>query len=181
MAVAPKKPVKKPVGKVKLDKITDSEDYLKRKSRKIRKLIKKGDNEYASEIILKSLTSLLVDLLPIAEAKYRKDPRQGSAYALNNLIATTRELAADLQASSDKSVVVNNIVFNILQPSAQTITTFLIDNNFTLKKEMEKYIIDGKQKDVNDIIDKMSRSHVQYMKAILENIQNRVTETLLQK
>lgn len=164
---------------LKLDVISgNTKDYLKDKAKKIRKYIRKGENDKAAEHILKSLTSVLVDLLPIAEAKYRKDPRQGSAYALNNLISTTRELAADLQSSTDKSVVINNIIFNILQPSSQTIVTFLIDNNFTMKKELASYIKTEHSREANQVIDKMSKAYVSFFKAVLIDIQDRISVAL---
>jgi len=163
---------------IKIDSIENSEDYLKKKAKRIRKHIRAGENDAASELILKSLTSILVDLLPIAEAKYRKDPRQGSAYALNNLISTTRELAADLQANTDKSVVINNIIFNILQPTSQTITTFIIDSNYLIKKELAPHFKDTSKKEAHDAIDKMSKEYAKYFKAILISIQERISETL---
>ena len=161
-----------------VDKISDTKEYLKGKARKIRKYIKKGENDKAAEQILKSLTSVLVDLLPIAEAKYRKDQRQGNAYALNTLISTTRELAADLQANTDKSVVVDNIIFNILQPSSKTIVSFLIDNNFTMKKELASYIKSEHAAEANLVIDKMSKAYASYFKAVLIDIQDRITVAL---
>jgi len=161
-----------------LDSIKDTQSYLKDKSRKIRKLVKNGENDAAAEMIMKSLTSVLVDLLPIAEERYRSDPRQGNAYAFNNLVSTARELVADLQANTDKSVVVNNIIFNILQPSSTTIVTFLIDTNFSFKKELAGYIKPEHAKDANDVIDKMSKSYVSFLKAVLVDIQDRISQAL---
>lgn len=164
--------------KLDLDDIQDTSSYLKEKSRKIRKLVKRGENDAAAELIMKSLTSVLIDLLPIAEARYRADPRQGNAYAFNNLVSTARELVTDLQANTDKSVVVNNIIFNILQPSSTTIVTFLIDTNFSFKKELAGYIKPEHAKDANDVIDKMSKSYVSFLKAVLVDIQDRISQAL---
>lgn len=161
-----------------LDDISDTKSYLKEKSRKIRRLVRKGDNDAAAELIMKSLTSVLVDLLPIAEARYREDPRQGNAYAFNNLVSTARELVTDLQANTDKSIVVNNIIFNILQPSSTTIVTFLIDTNFSFKKEMAGYVKPEHGKEANDLIDKMSKSYVAFLKAVLVDIQDRISQAL---
>lgn len=161
-----------------LDDIKDTQSYLKEKSRKIRRLVRKGDNDAAAELIMKSLTSVLVDLLPIAEARYREDPRQGNAYAFNNLVATARELVTDLQANTDKSVVVNNIIFNILQPSSTTIVTFLIDTNFSFKKEMASYVKPEHGKEANELIDKMSKNYVAFLKAVLVDIQDRISQAL---
>ncbi len=173
----------KPKGKIKelkLDKIEDTSSYLKEKSRKIRKLVKKGENDAAAELIMRTLTSVLLDLLPIAEAKYREDPRQGNAYAFNNLVSTARELVTDLQANTDKSVVIDNIIFNILQPASTTIVTFLIDTNFSTKKELASYIKAEHVKEANDLIDKMSKSYVAFLKAVLVDIQDRIAAALSQ-
>lgn len=171
--------IKKKLKKGKRKKKKTMQKKLEKRAEKIATLIKSGENDAAADLILKSMLSLLIKLIPIAENAYREQPKQGQAYALNNLISTARELAADLQATGDKQAVVDNIIFNVLTPTAQNIVSFLINENFNSKKLLASLVKDEKIKDANDLIDAATKNNVAYMKATLESIQERLTQTIL--
>lgn len=145
---------------------------------KILELINNNENDNASVASQKQALKMTLELISIAEDRYRADPRQGNAYALSNFISQMRELISDLQASTDKSVVIDRILFDILQPTIMALASFIIEANFQLKKDIEPMLKSENKKKANDKIDKSSKATASYIKETFVQIQSRIEKVL---
>lgn len=145
---------------------------------KIQELLTNRENDNAIDMANRAMLNSLLDLIPIAESRYRDDPRQSNAYALSNLISQIRELIADLQATADKSLIVDKVVYDILQPTMLTLAQFLIDTNYQLKKEIDPLLHQEKLKEAHTTIDSMSKSSGQYVQLMFNTLKERISKAL---
>lgn len=141
-------------------------------------MLDQSENDSAATMSTKEALKMVIALIPIAEAQCIARPGQSSFYALSALLNQMRELTADLQASTDKSLIIDSITMSILQPAIMQLANFLVENNYSLKKSLSEHVRSDSKKHVQTIIDNNSRSAASYAKMLFENIQQRITEEL---
>ncbi|QJT71055.1 hypothetical protein GR11A_00017 [Vibrio phage vB_VcorM_GR11A] len=105
-----------------------------------------------------SILKSLINMIPIAERKYREsEGAQSAAYAMNALISQTREMINDLQANDAQNDMAQQIVTKVIHPVFLSFGQFMIDQMFVLKKSLENDVKESRQKNANDAIDNATR------------------------
>lgn len=161
-----------------LTKTNSLRSLFGQESVRIQELLLDKHTDNAIDNANRALLRATLDLIPIAEGRYRDDSRQSNAYALNTLINQARELIADIQASDDKSVVTDRIVYDIIKPTMMTFAQFLIDGNYQLKRELADNLKPDRVKQSHEIIDQTSKGSAQYIQAMFKDLRDRVTKSL---
>ena len=121
------------------------------------------DSDRASERFQRRALAMLIDLIPVAEAKYRERAGEHSAYALNSLISQARELISDIQAGKDSEELVNTLGLEILKPCFTAIAQSMIDNIYRLRRRVERNIKPSKVESVNEAVDDMAKEFAAYL------------------
>lgn len=147
-------------------------------SLKIQELISEKDNDNAFDMANRSMLSFMLDLIPLAETRYREDARQSNAYAMIALISQARELISDLQAADDKSVIKDKIVYDVVKPTMMTLAQFLIDSNYQLKRELTDFVIKEHQQKAHLAIDNSTKAAGQYVQAMFSDLKDRLNDAL---
>lgn len=125
------------------------------------------------EFYLKTLI-MLIDLIPIAEAKYREFSGERTAYALNALISQAREIIHDIKADSQQRNIILKNVQDVIFPIFVDIGQNLIDNSYSLKKRLEPLLKEEHVADANRIID----NHVKELAILLEEAFKSIREQI---
>jgi hypothetical protein len=120
----------------------------------------------------------LNNMIPVAEQIYLKYPKQSNAYAFNVLVSQMRELISDLQAHEDRSIVLDRIVMEVLDPASQTLASFLIENNFRLKKILDDTVKADEKKRVFDHLDTVTKQSGAYARQLLIGIKDRIEKLI---
>src|SRR6266481_2282004 len=122
------------------DKVQNSLNIFEREHKKLKKMIGSEAENFQSDkstlAMLRSLLAMTIDLIPIAEEKYRKDSSEFSSRSIINLTTQARELAADIKNLKDIESQVEHINVEIFQHYLRQITQHLITETFHLKKEI---------------------------------------------
>lgn len=139
-----------------------------------------SDSDRASEKFQKNALLMLIDLIPIAEAKYREHAGEHAAYALNTLISQARELVSDIHASNDSRQLALTLTSDIVKPSILSISQNMVDNIYQLRRRIETYVKPNKSEQVNAAIDDVAKSFAVYLEEqyaqLHELIYNKLTE-----
>lgn len=145
---------------------------------KIQELLTARDNDNAIDAANRAMLSFLLDLIPIAESRYREDSRQSNAYALGHLVDQARSLISDIQAAGDRSIVTDKVIYDIIQPTMMTLGQFLIDTNYQIKREITDYMQPDKVRLAHNAIDVASKESAKYITAMFNDMKTRVTKAL---
>lgn len=149
-------------------------------AKEVAKMIDKGDTEKAVGYFQKKLLAATVMLIPIAERKYKKTGAQSHAYAMNALISTARELAQDLQATGDRQKLALKVIGEILQPAFRAVAQSIIDEHYSLKKDLEDYCADGESKrKMKERVDRSGMAVARHARLVYENVSERTNEALI--
>lgn len=167
--------------KKKLSQVRDIGDatvVFKKESKKIRDFIESKEDDSAVMMAQRGLLSMLIDLIPVAEASYRNDPRQGQSVALNSLISQIRELIHDIQSTSDRARVADSIVYNIIQPMMLSFGQFVVDNNYQTKRDLSELVDVRQKRELDSVMNKQAKALGSYMQTFFEDIKTRITKEL---
>ena len=145
---------------------------------KILTLLDNQENDNAISLVQKEALKSIIGMVAIAEGQYKQYPANTNAMALNGLVTQMRELISDLQANSDKSLVIDRIIYDILYPSITQIANFLIEINFQLKKDLEKFIIPEHKKEANSVLDAATKNSGGYIKELFLQLKTRIEKSL---
>jgi hypothetical protein len=145
----------------------------------INAMIEEGDTERAVGYFQKRLLATIVAMIPIAERQYRKYRTQSLAYAMTSLTGTARELAQDLQATADRQKLAMTIAHEILMPGFRAIAQSILDEHYSLKRDLEddlhpKRVRRGKEK-----IDNTGRRIASHAEKVYRNVAERIHEALV--
>ena len=141
-------------------------------------LLEQSNNQESIRKFQSITLKMLVDLVPYAERQYREYSSQSNAYALNALITQIRELTADLSAEQDKGALALNIVTNILHPVFLSMAQLLIDNMYSLKKNIENDIKPERVERSNTQIDQATRDMAQGFQSLFYDVRQKVIDSL---
>lgn len=147
----------------------------------IQKLIEIGDNDIMSLRFQKNMLVTLIDVLPIAEEQYRKNPGQSNSYAFSGLIAQCRELINDIQAASDRSLLSNRIGRDILIPAFTRIAQNVIDTMHYTKRELESIVPDDKVVRLHTSLDNSAKSIAKFINDMYGDIQTKTNEMIMEE
>ena len=125
-------------------------------AKKIQALIDDNNNDGAITLTQKALLKMMIDLIPLAEQKVRESDSTRGIYQINALVSQARELIADIQSNRDQAMIVDTIMANIIQPNMVSITQFIVDSQYQLKREIQDKVKTEHVRDVSTAID-MSR------------------------
>lgn len=120
-----------------------SESIFREHLERLKKLEKKGWTGEAYDIeVLKSLRTLVQDLIPVAEDNYRKFPSHTAASAMNQYINQERELLNDIRSLEDFRSRANRIV-GFVETEIQDIAKQFIDQTNNLQRDFKERKIKG--------------------------------------
>lgn len=145
---------------------------------KIMGLLQKGDTEKATVHFQRQMLATLVDMIPIAEAKYRETSHERAAYAMNSLISQCRELISDIEANNSSQQLANTLLIKIIKPFCSNILQNIIDTTHFLKKRVESNIKEGFQQETNTYVDDAVKSIGLYMEQSYNALRVQVKEEL---
>lgn len=145
---------------------------------KILDLLQTGDTDKATIHFQRQMLSTLIDMIPIAESKYRETGHERAAYAMNSLISQSRELIADIQASGNQQDLINNLLMKVIQPHISMLFQNSVDNYYYLKRMLESNIKPGMQQEVNSIIDNSAKEFAHYLENVYNSMRSAIQEQL---
>lgn len=162
----------------KLKKTNALASLFGKDSLKIQKLLEKNENDNAIILANRAMLQSVLDLIPLAEQDYRERRTDRSVYALNALLSQARELISDIQAANDKTIVIDRIIFDILQPQIINLANQLINSNYELKRRLKEHVAKGSTKEVTVILDDMSKSLGAYSNSLFNQLKERISAAL---
>ena len=148
-------------------------------AKKIQALIDDNNNDGAITLTQKALLKMMIDLIPLAEQKVRESDSTRGIYQINALVSQARELIADIQSNRDQAMIVDTIMANIIQPNMVSITQFIVDSQYQLKREIQDKVKTEHVRDVSTAIDMSARSIAAYMSEIFKVIRARLEKDLI--
>lgn len=113
------------------------ESILQRYGVEVKSKVKFKDTDTAEEVNKKLLLAQLLSLaemIPVAEAAYKKSPGQSTAYAFTNLSNAIIVVIKELEARTDNTVLVENINKEVIQPLLTNMLQAYSRNIDNLKK-----------------------------------------------
>lgn len=139
---------------------------------KLKKLEKKGVKGEAYDIaVLKSLRTLVQDLIPVAEDNYRKFPSHTAAAAVNHYINQEREIMNDIRALEDFRARANRIV-GLVSEEMQQIAKAAIEQSNSLKTS----VAERSSKNVDDLF----KTFLKLFGRALQDSQERVGDRIME-
>jgi len=122
--------------------------------------------DQAAPLLFRAALAMILDLLPIAEHKYRKSRQESAAYALTAMINQARDLTNDVRLSEDtegRAVVLGQIInMNFVR-----IAELLLNEKYALQRKLEAVITDATvRRAFKAELDKMVLSYTKGLKDI---------------
>lgn len=136
-------------------------------------------NDKSTLAMLRASLAMTMDMLPIAEAAYRKVPNNFNANALVNITNQARELANDIRNLQSLEQQVDHINNEVIRPSIRMMAQDLISLTHMLKKEASFYIKKPSARRImHSHIDAMAQNHGKYMTQTALDMQEKVRKYL---
>ncbi len=126
----------------------------------------------------RTMLQSLLDLIPVAEDRYRKEGTERSANAFNSMVSQSRELIADLQAERDTKQLALQLSREIIDPAFIGIAQIVIDNLHNLKRSMETYVPEKRHIQLNGIVRDTAKGIAQYIEDQRADIGERMVEVM---
>jgi hypothetical protein len=168
---------KKPTSDVS-DRLAEVDSVFKREVENIHHLLESKNTDTAVTRFQKSALATLIELIPIAESKYRKYGNERAAYAMNSLISQSRELITDIKAEQNSRDLALRITSEILRPAFVMIMQNMVDNMYHLKKNMEGYVPDKHTRDIHTLTDTSAREITHYLEQTYKSVSDRIMQEL---
>lgn len=178
---APKKKRGRPFGAKTVNKAPiDTVGYsqLSADAQRIYDLLEIKENEGAITLTQKAMLQTVIKMMPVAEQKYYEFMNDRAVYAFNALVTQARELIADVQAGQDKSKVLDNVLYNLIQPQIKMFANFLLGTNHQLKKEIKKLVKEKYHKELDHVIDESVKSMGSYAQEMFNDLKERLPTAL---
>lgn len=144
----------------------------------IQRFIETNDSDNAIDQAQRQLLLMLIELIPIAEDKYREFGNERAAYALNSLVSQIRELISDIRSEEDSSQLVQKILNNILHPTFLLLGQNLVDNMYHLRKQIEIYVKPEDMKIVNTRVNESAKNMASYLEEQYKHLMEKIPETM---
>lgn len=129
----------------------------------VSKSIASGDIDGALVAFQRQAFSRLVELIPLAEAQYRKDPRQSNAYAMNAMVSAAREIAQDLAATNDRAQLAETVLHDLLEPMMKAMVQQYLQKLILLKSFLTDKAPPSSLRSIIAQLDQDAREYVEYM------------------
>jgi hypothetical protein len=141
----------------------------------IRQMIDDGDDLDAVSRFQRDSLKAVLELLPIAQAQYKKNPTMSNAYALNSIISQVRELVNDMESAREQAQLVDSILDTYVRPTFLNIASYLLNSSTILRSELSP-LYSGKQasRDAKACMDRFIREAARY----LEDAHNKLREDI---
>lgn len=164
----------------KLDEVVSSfqKDYGK-----LKKMIgveaKDFQSDKANMAMLRSLLTMVIELIPLAEKNYRNYPSERGAYAIVALVNLARETANDIRNAQDLAQQVEYILSEIINPGLKQIVNQVINETYYIKKEMKLLSISNmNKKAIIKLINQLIKNQGSFIVETSKAIENRLKEYL---
>jgi hypothetical protein len=151
--------------------------FAKRK-KKIALYLNNDDLDRATILITKQLIKTLMDLIPIAEKKYRRYGNERSAYALNSLVSQVRELMTDMEAYKDRKALVTRLLNDIIRPNFMTMAQQLMTASVRMNQQISSYVDTKNHAKVTESVNNMIKEVARYMDGIYKEIEGKTHKQL---
>lgn len=127
----------------------------------------------------REMLKMMIGLVSIAEQEYRKDHRQGNAYALASMVSGIRELISDIQATRDSQKLIDRLIIYVLQPQFIAMTQCVIDTNYAFGKSIQNKVNPDDLQEVLRNIKNNSKSIARHMDAAFNEIKLKLKAELV--
>lgn len=163
--------------------IDEVSSIFEKEMRTVRKTVSNKATEFnsdaVSKMMLRSMLTMILDTIPIAEKAFRTSKKENAAYALNALINQAREIATDLKMSGDVENQTAFIRDSILDPVYRALAMHFMREMMNLKALVETEVPKAKiQKNIKRGIDQTMRTIGQFMTQSVEKISSDVEQYL---
>lgn len=146
----------------------------------IQHMLNNANSDSAITKFQKQALVTLIELIPIAEEKYRQYGNERSAYALGALISQCRELVGDIKAERDSRGIALHLSHAIIHPMFISIMQNIVDNLFQLKKGVESYVPPARSRDTNNLIDQTAREITHYLEQSYNMTRDRIVTEMME-
>lgn len=146
-------------------------------SNQIQQLLENKENDSAILLAQRRMLQTTIDLIPIAERKYRETANERAAYALNTLMDRASILISDIIASEDRAQLTERIMTQVIEPSikshAQIAFMSMINAKTSLATEMPK-----NAKKINQIMERSIREIAEHLQASFREMENKIKDMM---
>lgn len=144
----------------------------------IQRLLEAHNSDGAITVFQKTALATMIELIPIAEEKYRKFGNERSAYALNSLITQARELVGDIKAEQDQRELALRLSREIVNPAFIQIMQNMVDNLYQLKRNVESCVPTNRVSDVHRQVEQTAREITHFLEQSYAQIRDRITSEM---
>ena len=144
----------------------------------IASLLEDQQTESAVNRFQRTMLKSLMDLIPIAEDKYRQEGSERAAYALNSLVSQARELIADMQAERDGRQLALQLSSEIIDPAFIGIAQVVIDSLHNLKRSLETYVPEHRHPQLNNLARESAGTIARYIESQRGHIKEKMVESM---
>jgi hypothetical protein len=142
--------------------------------------VKHDYGEQAILVMYKAMYDMVAELIPIAEANYRKFKIDRSAYALNTYLNQLREIANDMRSVNNFESQVRQLV-EMCRFQYSMIAQNMVEEADTVRRTLRDVVRDDQRIKVDDALEKLTRGQAQYLKASLDGFTDQLAKLLLEK
>ncbi len=143
------------------------------KHREALKAAQDDPGEKSMMIIYQALLDMVLNLIPLAESKYREGTAERAAYALNVYINQARELQNDMRALHDFSQTGYRIV-EIVAHSFTLIAQNLVGEKGMVSQELMLKLSPVERQAVESAINNMVQNQGRYMNETLKSLRDQI-------
>lgn len=119
--------------------------------KKIKKLVGSEASDFQSDkaniSMLRTMLSMTLDLIPIAQAAYQKNPNNFNASAIVNLTSQAREIANDIRNIQTLEQQVQYITNDIVRSISRELASDIVDEHYRMKTIIDKEIKNESRRD----------------------------------
>ena len=157
------------------------ESLFKKRLKRIKKSSIENDYGEIYRIqVYKALMDMVLDLIPVAEAKYRVGKEDKSMYALNVVINQSREIANDMRSVQDFEQQALQII-RIIRQNYSLIAENFVDEIHRSKIYIQEGLVPDEVRRINLIIKEMTDTHARFLNETLKAMTSQVSEFLVEK
>jgi hypothetical protein len=111
---------------------------FKKEYRKLRKLVASEDfsSSTASYALTRSLLSMIIQAMPIAEQGVHKYKNERAMYGMNALVSPARELANDLRSFGDQTEMAERIRTVVIQGALRVLAVTLVQELIAARRDL---------------------------------------------
>lgn len=142
------------------------------------------EGEYRSDLgtknLLQAMLDQVVDMIPIAAAKYIEQQNEPAAYAFNALSNQAKDINAQLRSLETLEDQAEYIVETIMQSAFIQATQNLVNGWMSLKPSIDNYEMPRSQKlALKELLDDLVRQHGKYMDEQMKAVQLKIKQYMI--